>query len=181
MAVARYAWTCPGCGRQFAVRDGLAPALCPDCQAATGPVPAEAPPEPGDIILHTGRPPVPAGAGPRARPTLLQSAFDPGFERCVTPWIIRVMWLVALLSAGTAIIVGTARLATGGWSPGPPPASLSAGLWNFLVWLSLVAGAVLATLAVRVLCEVASVLFRIARSLDALRRAAEDRARERDE
>jgi hypothetical protein len=181
MAVARYAWACPGCGKQFAVRDGLAPTLCPACQAQSGPAPGEiAMADPGDIIPHAGhrtaRPPFRS----RSVPGLLRWAFDPGFERYVTPWIIRVLWLVVLLAAGTSITIGTAQLAIGRWSPGPPPASLSPGLWNFLSWLALVAGTLLAVCVARVFCEGLIVLFQMARALDVLRRAAEDRSLERD-
>jgi hypothetical protein len=176
MAVARYAWTCPGCGKQFAVRVGLAPTLCPACEAQTGPVPGEiAMADPGDIIPHAGhraaRPPFRS----RSVPGLLQWAFDPGFERYVTPWIIRMLWLVVLLAAGTSITVGTALLATGRWSPGPAPASVSPRLWNFLSWLALVGVTALYVLLARVLCEGVIVLFQIARTLEALQRATNHR------
>jgi hypothetical protein len=174
MAVARYAWTCPGCGKQFAVRAGLAPTLCPACETQAGPVPSEiAMADPGDIIPHAGHRAARPLNRPQSVPALLKWAFDPGFERYVTPWIIRVLWLVVLLAAGTSITIGTALLATGRWTPGPPPASLSPGLWNFLSWLALVGGTTLIVLFARVLCEWVIVLFQIARTLDALRRATE--------
>ena len=193
MAVTRYEWTCPGCGKRFAVREGLAPALCPGCQSASAAVPSREP-----RIAAAAPLPSPAFASiddltddfvsrPRSAPSSRTArssqpavwwawTIDLKFERLLTPHFIRAIWLLAVVAGIAVAVIDIGLTASRAWSP--QPASVDAPrvgeqvLWNFGLLTARLLAVFVAVLFVRVLCESAIVIFRIADSLEGIRDAA---------
>jgi hypothetical protein len=194
MAVTRYEWTCPGCGKRFAVREGLAPALCPGCQSAVPAAPFEeqpaagpaaVPPSPDlfpfddltdDFVSRPRSAPSPRPARPRSTADRWVWTIDPRFERFLTPHFIRVIWLLAVAAGMTVAIVDIGRTASRAWSP--QPAAVDAPrvgeqvAWNFGLLTARLVAVFVAVMSVRVSCEGAIVIFRMADSLEAIREAA---------
>ena len=202
MAVTRYEWTCPGCGKRFAVREGLAPNLCPDCQSAaattpseksrvTGPAPLPSPAfTPFDDLTDdfVSRPlSAPAPHTARTRPPADKWAWtiDLKFERFLTPHFIRALWLLAVVAGVIVAVIDIGLTASRAWTPQPlavdPPRIGEQVTWNLLLLLARLVAVVAAVLTVRVLCEGAMVIFRMAGSLEAIREAAARRSEQSNE
>lgn len=195
MAVTRYEWTCPGCGKRFAVREGLAPALCPACQEATGAAPREE-------EAHDGPPasrPAPFAAfddltdefvsrphkTPAAR--LIQKGpvagarpvwtLDLRFERFLTPHLLRAVWLLAVVGGIGAAVLDIGMTASHAWAPQPtaanPPHVGDQVSWTFLLLIARLVAIFVAVVYVRVVCEAAIVIFRMADNLEAIREATD--------
>jgi hypothetical protein len=199
MAVTRYEWTCPGCGKRFAVREGMTPALCPGCQSTVAPAPVEQPQVEGSAPV-----PSPAFAAwddladdfvsrPRsAPPTRRRSTADKWvwtidlrFERFLTPHFIRAIWVLGVAAGMTVAIVDICRTASRAWSP--QPAAVDAPrvgeqvAWNFGLLTARLVAVFVAVMAVRVSCEGAIVIFRMADSLEAIREAAARQSAQQNE
>jgi hypothetical protein len=192
MAVTRYEWTCPGCGKRFAVKEGLAPELCPGCQSAGAAASSEQAPAAASVQAPSpafasfddltddfvSRPRSgPSARTARARPPADKWVWtiDLRFERLLTPHFIRAIWLLAVV-AGVAVAVADIGLtASRAWAP--QAAAVDAPrvgeqvTWNFVFLSARLLGVFAAVLTVRILCEGAIVFFRMADNLEAIREA----------
>ena len=108
--------------------------------------------------------------------------FDIRFERYLTPWIIRVSWILFLIFAALALVGWTLSAVGGGLgdaspdmlarpgrpsSPTKPIVSVEA-IIRFINTVKIVIGVCLLVLYIRVFCECIIVIFNIAASLKAI-------------
>jgi hypothetical protein len=94
--------------------------------------------------------------------------FDWRFEYYLTPWIIRVLWVVFLLLIAFMIIMHTIGLATSLLETPPPPLYLLPWL-KILFYVRSVAGSIVSVLVVRVLLEMFLFIFHIAEDIGTLK------------
>jgi hypothetical protein len=101
---------------------------------------------------------------------------DLKFERYLTPHFIRALWLLAVAGGVIVAVIDIGLTASRAWTPQPlavdPPRIGEQVSWNLLLLLARLVAVVAAVLTVRVLCEGAIVIFRMAGSLEAIREAA---------
>jgi len=200
MAVTRYEWTCPGCGKRFAVREGLAPELCPECQSTTGPAsveprhPADTPAAPSPAFASfdeltdefVSRPrSTPALRTPRMRtaPSAPAWTIDLRFERFLTPHLLRAVWLLTVVGGIGTALLDIGMTASHTWTPQPtavnPPPVGQQVTWNFLLLIARLLAVFVAVVYVRVVCEAAIVIFRMADNLEAIREATDRQSADR--
>jgi hypothetical protein len=170
----------------------MTPALCPGCQSTVAPAPVEQP-----QVADSAAVPSPAFAAlddladdfvsrPRSAPPTRTArrrstadkwvwTIDLRFERFLTPHFIRAIWLLAVVGGIAAAVIDIGLTASRAWTL--QPAAVDAPrvgeqvAWNFLLLAARLLGVFVAVLSVRVLCEGAIVIFRIADSLEAIREA----------
>lgn len=200
MAVTRYEWTCPGCGKRFAVREGLEPALCPTCQASAGPKVSEAPAEAGsaaapspvfasiddladDFVTRPRRAPAPRMAGTKPTANTPVWTLDLRFERRLTPLFVRALWLLTVVAGISAAVIDIGVTASGGWTRGASAAQASGSdsaavpgigeqvRWNFTFLVGRLLAVLVAVLSVRVVCEGVLNVGQITHSLQAIQEA----------
>ncbi|REJ72023.1 MAG: DUF4282 domain-containing protein [Planctomycetota bacterium] len=165
MAVPRYQWQCPRCGRQFAIKVGLDPSLCPECEADSSEPAAEqtesmqpvsaAPPQAPNARLTEHR--------PSRKPIPLLAALDVEFQRRFTPRIVSVCWTVGLLLTAAWVATASVALFTSAMETGVhTPQELLPVAWEFG---RIVLQALAALVTLRLLGEVLVSITRIEESL----------------
>ena len=165
MAVPRYEWQCPRCGRQFAIKVGLEPSVCPECEAAdrtastphaTALLPASTKTEPAAQTQTT--------ASQQSHQPVPRMAFiDAGFQRRFTPFIVRIGWVAGLLIGLAWVTTASANLFRRAWENGVATGEGLAPLAWELAQIGLTAFAALT--ALRLLGELLTGVVRIERIL----------------
>ena len=120
MAVPRYEWQCPRCGRQFAIKVGLEPSVCPECEA--GDRTDSTPHATALLSASTKTEPTTETQTTSSRPSRKRSPWtaviDTGFQRRFTPLIVRIGWVAGLLFALAWVTTASVNLFGRAWEDG---------------------------------------------------------------